>query len=336
MARSILDGLTEEERRRLIERLLTVQSNKSYISGKEIDLRIDQVEVDHIIAFDRGGDDDESNWGVVIASENSSKGKRDLQLLKYIYQFRSHMDKYLALKRDFTFGDALGEIYPAREEVLYDLTDNTITLKYKSKGETVVLTYPILSDTLDRSAKSFIAMIPFEIINHDVSINPRSIVDLEVMIEEFYDKNPQLFPSLATLDVISDGKAKIMAFDGQHKAAAQLYLRSKALFLRVFVNVEKAKIKRTNLRAHTVVAQIHFPKLIEDKVGHDLFWVEFQAFADKVDPTKFTELAFIKQDEINDEYRNYLGNFYKYNALIDEEGERHPILEQGSVKVGGR
>ncbi len=327
MSRSILDRFTEEERRQLIERLLAVQGKKSYISGKEIDLRIDQVEVDHIIALDRGGDDDESNWGVVIASENSSKGKRDLQLLKYIYQFRNHRDQYLALKRDFTFGDALGEVYPSREEVLYDLTDKTITLKYKSKGETVVLTYPILSDSLDKSVKSFVGMVPFEIVNHDASINPRSIVDLEVMIEEFYNKNPQLFPSLATLDITSEGKAKIMAFDGQHKAAAQLYLRSRQLFLRVFVNVEKAKIKKTNLRAHTVVAQIHFPKLIEDKVGHDLFSVEFEPFADRVDRTKSTELAFIKQEEINDEYRNYLANYFKYNALIDEEGERHPILE---------
>jgi hypothetical protein len=327
MSKSILDRFTEEERRQLIDRLLTVQGHKSYISGKEIDLRIDQVEVDHIIALDRRGDDDESNWGVVIASENSSKGKRDLQLLKYIYQFRNHRDKYLALKRDFTFGDALEEVYPSRQEAVYDLRDETITLKYKSGGETVALTYPILSDSLDKSVKSFVGMVPFEIVNHDSSINPRSIVDLEIMIEEFYNKNPQLFPSLATLDIMSDGKAKIMAFDGQHKAAAQLYLRSKLLFLRVFVNAEKAKIKKTNLRAHTVVAQIHFPKLIEDKVGHDLFSVEFEPFADKVEHTKSSEHAFTKQDEINEEYRNYLANYYKYNALIDDDGERHPILE---------
>jgi hypothetical protein len=327
MPRSILDRFTEEERRQLIERLLTIQAGKSYISGKEIDLRIDQVEVDHIIALDRGGDDDESNWGVVIASENSSKGKRDLQLLKYIYEFRSHRDKYLELKRDFTFGDALAEVYSSREDVIYDLSEKTITIKYNYKGERLVITYPILNDSLDKSVKSFVGMVPFEIINHDSSINPRSIADLEVMIEEFYNKNPQLFPSLAILDAISSDKGKIMVFDGQHKAAAQLYLRSKMLFLRVFVNIEKPKIKKTNLRAHTVVAQIHFPKLIEDKVGHDLFSVEFEPYTDKVDHTKASELAFIKQDEINDEYRNYLGNYYKYNALIDEDGERHAILD---------
>jgi hypothetical protein len=209
MSKSILDRFTEDDRRTLIERLLKVQGGKSYISGKEIDLRIDQVEVDHIVARDRGGDDDESNWGVVIANENSSKGKRDLQLLRYIYQFRQHRDKYLTLKRDFTLGDALVELYPLRKEVFFDLGRDSIILKYKGQDGTVTINYPILSDSLDNSIKSFVGMVPFEIINHDSSINPRSIVDLEVMIEEFYNKNPQLFPSLATLDITSEGKAMI-------------------------------------------------------------------------------------------------------------------------------
>ncbi|MDR0313815.1 MAG: HNH endonuclease [Treponema sp.] len=73
MSRSILDRFGENERRELIDRLLRAQIGKSYISGRDIDLRIDQVEVDHIIALDRGGADDESNWAVVIASENSSR-----------------------------------------------------------------------------------------------------------------------------------------------------------------------------------------------------------------------------------------------------------------------
>lgn len=55
--------------------------------------------------------------------------------------------------------------------------------------------------------------------------------------------------------------------------------------------------------------------------------MEFEPFADKVDHTKSSEHVFTRQDEINEEYRNYLANYYKYNALIDEEGERHPILE---------
>jgi len=328
MARSILDRFNEKERGELIARLLKNQSGKSFISGKEIDLRIEQVEVDHIIALDRNGADDESNWAIVIADENSSKGKKDLQLMKYIYDFRIHRDKFINTKRDFTFGDALNEFFPKRFDFICDIKDKNIVLKYKNENkETMELDYPLIIDPLNNNIKSFVGMVPLEIINHDASVNPRSIVDLELMIEEFYNDNPQLFPSLAIMEKIEDEKYTIMAFDGQHKAAAQLYLRSKYLFLRVFVNVEKAKIKKTNLRAHTVVAQIHFPKLIEDKVGHDLFSIEFEPFIDANSKAKTSEILFIKQDEIRDEYKKYLNNYYKYNALFDENGERHNILD---------
>ena len=327
MARSILDKFGEKERRDLIDRLLKIQNSKSYISGKDIDLRIDQVEVDHIIALDRNGSDDESNLAVVIASENSSKGKRDLQLMKYIYNFRIHREKFIRLKRDFTFGDALNEFFPKRYHFICDEKDNKLFIKYKDENnETIELEYPVIIDSINKTTKSFVGMIPIEIVNHDVTVNPRSIVDLEIMIEEFYNDNPQLFPSLAIMEETNDGFYTIMAFDGQHKAAAQLYLRSKYLFLRVFINVEKPKIKKTNLRAHTVVAQIHFPKLIEDKVGHDLFLIDFEPYIDK-NKTKTSELHFIKQDEISDEYKKYLSNFYKYNALFDNNGERHIILD---------
>lgn len=328
MARSILDRFNEKERGELIARLLKNQSGKSFISGKEIDLRIEQVEVDHIIALDRNGADDESNWAIVIADENSSKGKKDLQLMKYIYDFRIHRDKFINTKRDFTFGDALNEFFPKRFDFICDIKDKNIVLKYKNENKEIMeLDYPLIIDPLNNNIKSFVGMVPLEIINHDASVNPRSIVDLELMIEEFYNDNPQLFPSLAIMEKIEDEKYTIMAFDGQHKAAAQLYLRSKYLFLRVFVNVEKAKIKKTNLRAHTVVAQIHFPKLIEDKVGHDLFSIEFEPFIDANSKAKTSEILFIKQDEIRDEYKKYLNNYYKYNALFDENGERHNILD---------
>jgi hypothetical protein len=47
------------------------------------------------------------------------------------------------------------------------------------------------------------------------------------------------------------------------------------------------------------VAQIHFPQLVTDKVGHDLFKIEFEPFIDKVDIEKESEYSFIKQEEIN-------------------------------------
>jgi len=326
---SAFDKLTKEEKKETIDRLLLRQGGVSYISGKVIDLSINKVEVDHIVALDRNGPDNESNWGVVIDTENSSKGARDLQLMRYLYTFRRHSEKYLKEKRDFNLGDALSEFFPNRVGVSVKYNDERtqVTISFLEEKENRSIEFPLLVDSIDKITKSFVGMLPFNILNHDATINPRSIVDLEPLIEEFYNFNPQLFPSLAILEVDINGKGTINIFDGQHKAAAQLYNRGQNLLLRVFVNVEKAKITRTNLRAHTIVAQIHFPQLITDKVGHDLFKIEFEPYIDKVDIEKQSEHSFIKQDEINEEYRNYLNNYYRYNALIDDDGERHKILD---------
>ena len=87
-----IDKLSKDERDQLVKRLLLKQDSKSYISGKIIDLSINKIEIDHIVSLDKGGLDNESNWGIVIDTENSSKGNRDLQLLRYIYTFRQHSE----------------------------------------------------------------------------------------------------------------------------------------------------------------------------------------------------------------------------------------------------
>lgn len=322
-----LDRLTTEERKELIERLHRRQDGHSYISGKPIDLRVHEVEIDHIVSLDRGGIDNESNWGLVFKSENRSKGTKDLQLMRYIYQFREHRDRYISSKRDFTFGDALKEFYPKRDTVKVEISSNIIKISFKDERNVKKLEFPLLVDEVDKTVKSFIGMLPFTILFHDSTINPRSIVDLEPMIEEFYNKNPQLLPSLAILDADSAGEGRIMVFDGQHKAAAQLYVRSPRLFVRIFVDIEKAKIKRTNFRAHTLLAQIHFPQLISDKVGHDLFTLDFEPYLEAVDWDDGSVVSFLKKEEISEEYRGYLANWLKYRTLIGDEGGRHRILE---------
>lgn len=326
---SAFDKLSPEEKKETIKRILSRQGGTSYISGRTIDLAINKIEVDHIISLDKNGPDNESNWGVVIDSENSSKGARDLQLMRFIYSFRQHAEKHISQKRDFNLGDALFEFFPKRQEIKVRFNEERteITLISYDHDSTNQYTFLLIEDGNDRSVKSFVGMIPFNFIFHDPTINPRSIVDLEPLLEEFYNKNPQLFPSLAILETDVDGRGKIQVFDGQHKAAAQLYNRSQNLFLRVFINADKTKIKRTNLRAHTIVAQIHFPQLVTDKVGHDLFKIEFEPFIDRVDIERESEYSFIKQEDINEEYRNYLYNYYRYNVLINEDGDRNKILD---------
>jgi len=322
---SKLDSLAEGEKRELIRRLHTRQGQKCYVCGREINLTIDKVDIDHIKKLGVGPDE-EQNWGLTHESCNRSKGARDLQLMQYIYDFRLLKDAYVNVNKDFTVGDALEKLQPQRQEVVARIDDSSIKLSYRGKdGISVTESFKLYTENGDHGFTFFTGLIPFQLLFHDSSINPRSLVDLEPMIEEFYDGYPQLQPSLGHMEFNApEGRGRLLLFDGQHKAAAQLFNRKERLFVRVFVNSALDKLKAANFRAHTIVAQIHFPDMIRDKVGHDIFKLGFDAFKSSATPTD-SEQRFLFRTETGEDYRDYLKNFVKYAALFSG-GQRHKIL----------
>ena len=127
-----------------------------------------------------------------------------------------------------------------------------------------------------------------------------------------------------------------MLFDGQQQQAAQVYLRNDCLLCRIFINPDRDKIKQTNFRAHTIVAQIHFPEFIKDKVGHDLFKVKFDAYHDLADNSTYSEEKFIKNTESSYDFRQHQHSFLKYQALFGG-GKEHEILNYvETIKVRSR
>lgn len=330
-SRSRLDTLTKEEKADLIQRLHKAQNGLCYVDRKVIDLRVHQIDVDHIRALSRGGIDDEANWGLTHASCNRSKGAKDLELQQILYRFTSHVESYgnpdiAGAARNFTVNEALNELYPERHEVGAAIKNETIQISFNLGGKPQTESLHILADPVIPEFRSFVGMVPFECLHHDASINPRSIVDLEPMIEEFYNGNPQLQPSLATLNFAGDsGKGRILLFDGQHKAAAQMYVGRSRLFVRVFVNCDKNRLKETNFRAHTRLAQIHFPQLVEDRVGDDLFLEEFNRFLANADASKKSELSFFREhlpQPLRSEYRKYFASHLRYEVLTGKAGTR--------------
>ena len=300
-SRSKLESLTKQQREDLIERLQKCQSKNGdcycYVCDKPINRQVHKIDIDHKIARSLGGVDEESNWGLTHDTCNRSKGARDLQLQRYLYEFREDViehteKKALGSERHFTLSEALNKIKPQRQEVGISIQGDQIQIAWNENGQPKTELYALIEEPGYPPMKSFVARIPFICLHHDSEINPRSIVDLESMIEEFYNGYPQLQPSLATLTVKgSKGKAPILLFDGQHKAAAQLYGRRDRLFVRVFVNCDRDRLKETNYRAHTKLAQVHFPQLINDRVGADLFKQEFDKFIQNNDLTNTTTLS---------------------------------------------
>jgi len=330
-ARSILDTLSKDVKAELLQRLHKSQNEVCYVCQNIINLSVHRTDIDHILALSHNGVDAEQNWGLTHESCNRSKGARDLQLQRTLYRFKSHVESYAnsgtdGSIRNFTVNEALNELYPKRQDVGAVIQNGEIQLSYNWKGNACTDRFLLLEDPETPGFTSFVGMIPFECIHHDAAINPRSIVDLEAMIEEFYNRNPQLQPSLATLSFEStSGKGKILLFDGQHKAAAQMYLGRARLYVRTFINCDKSRLKETNFRAHTRLAQIHFPQLVEDRVGDDLFLEEFTRYLDTGDFAKKSERAFFREhlpSPQRAEFRKYFTSYLRYEVLTGKAGTK--------------
>jgi len=324
---SAISLLRGEARQEIVNRLFAAQNSLCYICSKIINLQVQATDIDHIIALTHGGPDNESNWGLAHSACNRSKGARDLRLQRILYQFASHVDKHTNPGNggtgNFTLHEALQELAPKRQQVGWRLCDGQIQVSWNEDGKPVTECYPLLKEDSRPEAHSFVAMLPFSCLHHDSDVNPRSIVDLEPMIEEFYSGNPQLQPSLATLKADGDASTgTILVFDGQHKAAAQLYACKKRLLVRVFVNYDTNRLKETNYRAHTKLAQVHFPQLINDRVGADLFQERFERFARDADRAKVSEESFFRPlpKAQRSEFRQYFQNYLRYEVLTGKAG----------------
>jgi hypothetical protein len=325
---SKLDQLSKQEREDLIKRLTGAQDGLCYVCSKVINSQVHEVDIDHIIALTHFGLDDESNWGLTHRPCNRSKGARDLRLQRILFRFKSDVEKHIAVTAanrsgNFTLHEALNELVPDRQEVGLKVKEDRIVLSWNANGKPVSEEYQFMDEPGHPPIRSFVARLPFFCLDHDHETNPRSIVDLEPMIEEFYSGYPQLQPSLATLATNgNEGKARILVFDGQHKAAAQLYANKDRLMVRVFVNYDKKRLKETNYRAHTKLAQVHFPQLINDRVGTDLFREEFDRFLRESDTSKVSEKSFFKDlpHQQRSEFKQYFQNYLRYEVLTGKVG----------------
>lgn len=344
------EKLPKQDRDALVKELYEYQHGMCYIDERPIDLA-QPVDVDHIRALDRGGQDNKNNWGLTHATCNRGKGNRDLDLLRYLSRFQRAREAHRLQGGDdetFTVGTALEKHGGAKAATVGRIDvkpsgERSFVCTFASDGQMVTREFPLERDLNNRHIESFTALVPIEYVYHDGTINPRSIIDLDPFIEEFYRGNPQLLPSLAHLN-LHDQPARIMLFDGQHKAAAQVFLGNRQLYVRVFVDADPRLLKTANFGAHTKLAQIHFPMAIQDKVGHDLYLPAFQEFLNRSpdrsrteERSFFSELAPEERSEMRAHFQGYLkfrvvaavgeqkGAFFDYVETVTSRSKSKPL-----------
>lgn len=263
-----LDSLNKDQYKSLVKQLWEIQNHKCFICEKEIDLDINNVNVDHIKPLVNGGKDDVINFGLTHEHCNKSKKDADLVVAKKLVKLDEIIRDAEEKKQTPSLKHVLATLGGSKFDFKFKIENGLIKYAFSDIGDDTIRTSEVFVDELSGEQTCFIR-VPIEYVYHDEIINPRGInSSISLLIKEFHKPNPQLHLSLAR---IYDGK--IMIFDGQHKAVAQLMLGVRELVIRLFVNPDVDRLIETNTNAGSKLKQIAFDKSIVRQL-HDVLYAE--------------------------------------------------------------
>lgn len=273
MSSLYLNHLTPVEKLSLINTLHQTQLGKCFICEEPIDLDVqrDEIDIDHIVPTSLGGKDDPANFALTHSSCNRSKQASNLEVARVLHRFYQIKEEVGIQNRGPNLDDIFARYGGAQCEVVFTRKGERIKFSLDKIGDHRVFDLPVYKDELS-DFEYFFTKLPIEYLYHDDKINPRSIgQNISKLIQEFYQKRPQLHPSLAWVEIKGGPPSKIKIFDGQHKAAAQVLLGVKSLPVRIFINPDLDVLLKTNMNAGTTLRQVAFDKSVQRFLGSSLY-----------------------------------------------------------------
>lgn len=267
MHSKFLAQLSSEGRKELIIELYNIQSKVCFICGQPIDLDIQDVDIDHIIPLANKGKDDKNNFALTHSECNRSKSDANLSIARSLYRLKIIQEKIQRNEnRAASLKDLLLEIGGSKYSFKYKIENDIFKYSFneldgKNFYETSIYTDPLSGE------KSCFINVPIEYLYHDDVINPRGInSSINLLVKEFYKGNPQLHLTLARID-----GSLVKVFDGQHKAAAQILLGARSIFVRLFISPNINKLTETNANAGSKLRQIAFDKSVMRQLNNTLY-----------------------------------------------------------------
>jgi hypothetical protein len=299
MASLFVNRLSVDERNDLIKKLYEMQDCKCFICEQPIDLVAQKstIDIDHVVPLKNNGKDDPDNFALTHASCNRSKQASNLQVAKVLSRFYRLKESLESENRSPNLGDLLTQAGGGNQSLGFSINDNTITFSFTELSDNNLHTVPIYIDEIS-GFKYFFAKLPIQYLAHDDHINPRSIGNnISKLVEEFFNKRPQLHVPLAWINTKSS-RSHVHIFDGQHKSAAQIMLGVKELPVRVFIDPDPDVLITTNTNAGTTLKQVAFDKSVQRSLGHTLYQERLKRFQDATGRNE-NDLSFSERDLID-------------------------------------
>lgn len=331
-----LSKLSSEERQKLIKTLLSSQSGNCFICAKPVDLDVHEnhIDIDHVEPLSSGGKDTLENFAVTHDSCNRAKQASNLRVARLLAFFGDIAERVAEENRSPNLGDLLEEYKGGKFELPVKLEGSKLTVSFPDIDQTDLLTYPVFKDEISGFSSAFLEL-PIEYLHHDDHINPRAIgKNLKKLVEEFYNKLPQLHVSLGWIENTADGHAKVKIFDGQHKAAAQILLGVRRLPVRVFIDSDQDVLLTANTHAGTTLRQVAFDKSVQRHLGSSLLVDRMRRYREDCGRNEDDE-SFSERDLVNHfrgesrEMKRYVIDWVRNNITTATQNKLRDYIDYG-------
>ena len=268
--------ISESEKREVVNR----QGSRCFVDNAPIDNEVD-FEFDHITPFAEGGASEIGNIGAVCKKHNREKGTLSLSEYRDRLALRRFFDGAKKRRLDDLLDVRLGN--RGRGVALQvEVGDGKATV-YLDGGsiETPLLVCPATTE------RYFFANLPISSLSNDVELQPRPLEPDRVWeLYRHLRTHTQLAPAVCRLV-----GGRLLLFDGQHKAAAQVWAGRSALDCKVYLDPDVRRLKETNLAAHDKLRQMPFYTSTLLEKYADMASEDWEAFLQGGGPK--TEAAFV-------------------------------------------
>jgi hypothetical protein len=297
--------LSENEKQKVLEQ----HGRKCFIDGGPIP-EDEPIEFHHIKPFSLGGSTTLDNIAPVCKRHHRTIGTMSLQ---------EYRDK-IELSRFFEDGEPkfLDDL------IRYKIGECGQPLKYEIENERISLYYrdsrhdfPLYACPTTKW-EYFYGTLPIECIGNDNELQPRPLREPNLWkLYRHFQMNTQISPSICRID----DSGLIVLFDGQHKAAAQVWAGRSMIECKVYLKPDKRLLKETNLDAHGPYRQMSFyshelMRKYADIFGED--WNEYMDTEGEKSELGFYNFLIHAKQKTMAQARNEIA-LAMYKEIVDDE-----------------
>lgn len=288
--------------------VLQTQGLTCFIDGHPVG-SADELEYDHVWPYSDGGPTEMENVAAVCKKHNREKGSLSLGEYRDRLALRRFFEGAKKRRLDDLLAERVGNGgfgQPLRADV-----DGDRTKLYLDGGpvEVPITTCPATGE------KYFYAVLPVSVIKNDAELQPRALeVERLWQLYRHLRQHTQLAPAVCRL--VGDS---LLLFDGQHKAAAQIWAGRGVFDCKVYFDPDVRRLKETNLSAHDKLRQMPFytSTLLEKYAGMaSEDWNEFLLGSSAKTEAAFVDFIRAKGDLTKAEARKRVRSLI-YRDILD-------------------